>query len=79
MQVNLSENEGEKSSGGLFFGGRWVHFIPAPKILGELKEISQKQDLAEPFDRIKNTVTQVHKQELNHQSVNHSHKAPQPS
>ncbi len=31
MQVNLSENEGEKSSGGLFFGGRWVHFIPAPK------------------------------------------------
>jgi hypothetical protein len=31
MQVNLSQNEGEKSSGGLFFGGRWVHFIPAPK------------------------------------------------
>ncbi len=48
-------------------------------ILGELKEISQKQDLIEPFDRIKNTVTQVHKQELNHQSANHSHKAPQSS
>ncbi len=37
MQVNLSENEGEKSSGGLFFGGRWVHFIPAPKITAAIE------------------------------------------
>jgi hypothetical protein len=25
-------DQGEKSQMGLFFGGRWVHFIPAPKL-----------------------------------------------
>jgi hypothetical protein len=48
-------------------------------ILGEFKEISQRQDLIEPFERIKNVVTQVHKQELNRQSAQTSHKVPQPS
>lgn len=48
-------------------------------ILGELKEISQRQDLFEPFERIKNVVTQIHKQELNHKSTQTSHRAPQSS
>lgn len=48
-------------------------------IIGEFKEISKRQNLIEPFERIKNAVTQVHKQELNHQSANHSHKTHQSS
>jgi hypothetical protein len=27
-------DQGEKSQVGLFFGGRWVHSIPAPKFWG---------------------------------------------
>lgn len=39
----------------------------------ELTEISQKQDLLEPFDRIKKAVTQAHKQEIDNHSASRDH------
>lgn len=38
-------------------------------LLMQVKEISETQDLAEPFERIESVVTQVHSHELGHQSV----------
>lgn len=47
--------------------------------IAELKKISQKQNLLEPFERIQKVILQVHSRELNQQSVKDTTKPPQSS
>ncbi|KAA0223716.1 hypothetical protein EDS67_25470 [candidate division KSB1 bacterium] len=47
--------------------------------IAELKKISQKQNLFEPFERIQKVILQVHSRELNQQSVKDTTKPPQSS
>ena len=47
--------------------------------IAELKKISQKQNLLEPFERIQKVILQVHSRELNQQSDKKTTKPPQSS
>lgn len=47
--------------------------------IAELKKISQKQNLLEPFERIQKVILQVNSRELNQQSVKDATKTPQSS